>query len=448
MLSLKKDGEGRFQSLEEKLIVVNKNQKFNQVVILAGGAGCLAKGTKILMHDKTRKNVENVKVGDLIMGVTDSKRTVEELTSGIEQMLKVTINENISYICNRSHIHSFCTIEKEIYNISYDEYLNLSKIEKEALFLYDHTKNYKFKIEELDEGEYFGFSIKEDDKRFCLANGIITHNSGKGFATKNFTNLGDSYKTLDVDELKQGLLKLNALKNTYPDIKNLNLRTPKDVAKLHMKIVELGWQESKLNSLMKSIISANPNRKPNLLFDQTAKTISSIQKRIDYVIELGYKPEDIHIIWAFADFRIAMIRNKNRDRIVPEDILMQTHEGATKTMMQIIKDSKLLKNFNGEFYIINTTTKKEAQVTVKVNEAMDTFKGTVDTKKKRVKHGEASFPVENFLYIKIKERGKPIKFSKSTENTLINWIIKNAPRTAATGDIFKDIKDKYPTKRM
>lgn len=47
--------------------------------------GCHAKGTGILMFDGRVKNVEDIKVGDLLMGPDSRPRTVLSLTRGIDE---------------------------------------------------------------------------------------------------------------------------------------------------------------------------------------------------------------------------------------------------------------------------------------------------------------------------------------------------------------------------
>ena len=69
-----------------------------------GGTGCHGKGTKILMYDGDFKNVEHIKVGDLLMGPDSTPREVLELKRGVEQLYNIIQNKGISYIVNESHI--------------------------------------------------------------------------------------------------------------------------------------------------------------------------------------------------------------------------------------------------------------------------------------------------------------------------------------------------------
>ena len=78
----------------------------NQIVLITGRAGCLGKGTKILMFDNTFKNVEDIIVGDKLMGVDSTPRTVLNLKQGVEQMYWVRQTKGLDYRVNESHILS------------------------------------------------------------------------------------------------------------------------------------------------------------------------------------------------------------------------------------------------------------------------------------------------------------------------------------------------------
>lgn len=69
---------------------------------------CLAKGTPILYFDGTTHPVEDVKVGDLLMGDDSTPREVKSLSRGRERMIQVVPNSksHASYTVNASHIMS------------------------------------------------------------------------------------------------------------------------------------------------------------------------------------------------------------------------------------------------------------------------------------------------------------------------------------------------------
>lgn len=81
----------------------------SDLVIIAARPGmgkCLGKGTKVLLYNGTLLNVEDVKVGDLLMGDDSTPRTVLSLARGRENMYWIHQNHGISYRVNESHILS------------------------------------------------------------------------------------------------------------------------------------------------------------------------------------------------------------------------------------------------------------------------------------------------------------------------------------------------------
>jgi superfamily II DNA or RNA helicase len=71
--------------------------------ILYAPCGCHAAGELVLMADGTRKKVEDVKVGDLLMGSTGSRRVLE-LHRGRQQMVRVVPNKGEPFVVNLGHI--------------------------------------------------------------------------------------------------------------------------------------------------------------------------------------------------------------------------------------------------------------------------------------------------------------------------------------------------------
>jgi len=106
------------------------------IIELYCGAGkCLGKNTKILMYDGNIKLVQDIVVGDQIMGDDSKPRNVLTLSRGRETMYKVKENKGEGYIVNESHILSLrygTKMNKEtpkgtIIDISVKDYLNLPK---------------------------------------------------------------------------------------------------------------------------------------------------------------------------------------------------------------------------------------------------------------------------------------------------------------------------------
>lgn len=71
---------------------------------IIGAPGCHAKDTEILMYDGTVKKVQDVAVGDLLMGPDSTPRTVLQLRRGREKMVKINPLRSDSFVVNMNHI--------------------------------------------------------------------------------------------------------------------------------------------------------------------------------------------------------------------------------------------------------------------------------------------------------------------------------------------------------
>lgn len=102
---------------------------------------CHGKGTMILMYDCSVKAVEDIQVGDKIMGDDGTPRTVLSLARGTDEMYKVTLKNGDSFTCNSAHILS-CEMSNhyrehktgEIVNIPITEYMKLPEYAKSNCF--------------------------------------------------------------------------------------------------------------------------------------------------------------------------------------------------------------------------------------------------------------------------------------------------------------------------
>jgi hypothetical protein len=75
-----------------------------RAALLYGPAGCHAKGTKILMWNGRISNVEDIVVGDQLMGPDSSPRKVLSLARGREKMIKVKPTKGDEFTVNYNHI--------------------------------------------------------------------------------------------------------------------------------------------------------------------------------------------------------------------------------------------------------------------------------------------------------------------------------------------------------
>ena len=102
----------------------NKQQRF---ILFTGFGGCHSKGTKVIMSDGKFKNVEDVQVGDTIMGDDSTPRTVKELFTGYDDMYKITNFKGETYIVNSEHRLALKAVGKN--HISYHQKAGIYRVD-------------------------------------------------------------------------------------------------------------------------------------------------------------------------------------------------------------------------------------------------------------------------------------------------------------------------------
>lgn len=175
--------------------------------------------------------------------------------------------------------------------------------------------------------------------------------SGKGFVLSNLVGLEG--KVLDVDELKTAaakspLIRKRVKAETGMDIEAIasDLKNPENVGKLHdiiANVLQLDTRQKKV--LMRGILGAAPDRKPNLVFDTTLKDLQKLGNLSRMLTNVGYEKRNIHIVWVVNDIEVAKAQNLTRSRTVPAEILVNTHRGASQTMADIVNMGKTLKTY-------------------------------------------------------------------------------------------------------
>ena len=250
--------------------------------------------------------------------------------------------------------------------------------------------------------------------------------SGKGFAISHFMEK-EKFKVRDVDEWKKAFIKMASEMNKYPELRGLNLRNPDDVFKLHMAVKKMGIKGRSLQLLLRDV---RPARLPNIMFDITFKDTDEIDEAMPMLLRAGYQPRDIHITWVLTNYHIAVKQNKERDRVVPDDIMIGTHTGAATSMYNVIKG--------------NLPRGVDGQVNIVLNNRNNTIKfKSSDFADKEVEN------VQDFEYFRLKREGQRIDTSEKALEKVMTWVKSNIPRNRKLIDLFRDkegIIVKEPTK--
>lgn len=301
---------------------------------------------------------------------------------------------------------------------------------------------------------------KKEGQVIFLAGGA---GSGKGFAKSNFID-DRKFKALDVDEFKRLYIKLKK----YPEVANMNLRNPDDVFKLHTFVKSKGVKNAAFQAMYRS--AREGVAQPNIIFDVTMKDMDDLTDVVPHLLQAGYKKENIHIVWVLADYKVAVMRNKKRSRVVPDDILLKTHEGAAKSMTDMVIKGKYPSNMiNGDVHVIlnnqeNTIVfdafdrliKKAEKMGHKISrkQGVGSPTITIDGEELPEKEGkkkiadilginvsdvqdEQNLTIKDFTYLTIKKTGKPLD-KGAWQDELYKWIRSNVPKSATTKHLWND----------
>lgn len=206
---------------------------------------CHAPGTKILMYNGDLKKVEEINIGDKVMGVDSKPRNVLNLAHGYEEMFEISPLRRESFIVNSGHILSLRRTgttgdlkhnrKDNIVNITVSDYIDSSKSFKHIHKLW--SSGVEFKQEEIPLDPYvFGYWLgngtknstnistndsevvafftkycENNDLRFVYSSGYDYRISGNGAGnifTKSLKETG-AYS----DKLIPNLYKINSREN-------------------------------------------------------------------------------------------------------------------------------------------------------------------------------------------------------------------------------------------
>lgn len=255
---------------------------------------CLGLGTKVVMFDGTLKNVEDIKVGDQLMGDDSTPRNVLSLARGREKMFWVRQNKGIDYRVNESHILSLKRSRNEgkhkhgdILNISIKDYNQ--KSDK----FHSNYKGYKvaidFKKQDLSIDPYF--------LGLWLGDG---HSSSVNITTidKEIINYLDSYaKKLNlqvtkqtsknrcsvygITSAKQGLSKKND-KSLQKKLRDLDLLNNKHIPHSYIQ----NSQKNRLK-LLAGLLDSDGH------YDKESNVFEIVQKNEKLALEIKYLADSL-----------------------------------------------------------------------------------------------------------------------------------------------------------
>lgn len=270
----------------------------------------------------------------------------------------------------------------------------------------------------------YDLKIKDNHNYYITKDKILVHNSGKGFQLSNLLGIEgkilniDDLKTRAVDiakkaeELKKNSVLVDKVKSeTGIDLIQLDFKNPNDVNNLHVALKKIKLDNNLKTTLINSI--RDYQYKPNLIFDVTLSEMEDLEKITKQCAEMGYAPENIHIVWVINSVEVAIDQNSKRSRVVPGHILLGTHQGAAATMRKIVDLGDIGKaSFDGDIWFTFNKFVKNAD-----DNDVESRLGNV-TKYSKNK----AVYIEKATYIKIKSKGQRIKTLDEIGTEIINKI--------------------------
>ena len=161
---------------------------FGQVRSASFLRGCLGRGTQVMLYNGDVKEVQDIVVGDTVMGDDGTPRNVKEVIYGIEQMYTVMQGgAGDDYRVNENHILTLKDkVTGEIEDICVLRYLeDKGRYKGVKIAENGDMVDYEIDIRRDRVDEYFGFVI-DGNRRFLLGDGTITHNT----ELRQFTEAG------------------------------------------------------------------------------------------------------------------------------------------------------------------------------------------------------------------------------------------------------------------
>ncbi len=167
-IDYKDSGPKAYDGLKKRLIHNDESGK------------CLGFNTLVLMYGGSYKPVQDITVGDQLMGLDSTPRTVQRIFRGEDEMYRVIPNKGDSWTCNGEHILTTKSAsDHSIFNASVNEYLRLDQTKRDDMMLYyggvSNPLHAGFKVVPEGRGNYYGFEI-DKDHLFMLHDFTVVHN--------------------------------------------------------------------------------------------------------------------------------------------------------------------------------------------------------------------------------------------------------------------------------
>jgi hypothetical protein len=153
--SLKMNFTGELR--EEQKVVKNEaldilNKQGSVIVSSYPGSGkCFVEDTLIMLYDGSVKKVQEIDIGEKLMGYKGVSKTVKSVCSGKEPMYDVILSNNDKFTCNETHILTLQNCkDNSVFTFTVKDYLKLNFNDKKDLKIYKDSISFSSQKVEFD----------------------------------------------------------------------------------------------------------------------------------------------------------------------------------------------------------------------------------------------------------------------------------------------------------
>jgi hypothetical protein len=165
--------------------------------------GCFAKNTIIPLANGMNKCVNEIKVGDQLIGDDHSVRNVLHTFEGLDYLYQVNQSNGESYIVNSKHNLILRNSHGRVYSIMAETFMEIDDDIKPQLFGYkihpitNEISTSTISVSKYKYGKYYGFTLDGNNK-FLFTDGTVLSNCHQMFCTKCHTAF--DWKTLRISK--------------------------------------------------------------------------------------------------------------------------------------------------------------------------------------------------------------------------------------------------------
>jgi intein/homing endonuclease len=327
-------------------------------IVVIGKPGCFKPGTEVLMWDGSMKYVEDVKVGDVLMGDDNTPRNVLELYHGIDQMYEIVPIQGTSYTVNSKHALVLIGTgirnknKDKIIEISVEDYLKSGSVFKKYHKCFRSSGITCWEDKDINLDPYF-LGVWLGDGTSSNVNITNIDEEIINYCEEYTSSLGLNWNKL-VAKYRYSITSDNGNTNTIlNELKKLNLINNKHIPQKY----KISSEKTRLELLAGLLDTDGWYDKKNYGFDFIQKNEKLTDDVIFIARSLGFsafkRPCTKSCMYKgekrIGNYFRVFIHGNNLNKI-PTKVLRKQAENKTKVKNHLISSFKIIPKGEGEFY--------------------------------------------------------------------------------------------------